>query len=146
MFFRFFSACKLFHVSVMIWVLMVFSLLQCSHFFEYSEWMVMDKDSLPHSWMEFPIKTANKGAASQVAQPIVAKEMKRKPEPFVETDEEDDQPLSLRKAWASTVAKPVARSSSSSLTADAAVAGAGVTGSGELHPFRDISFFISGCF
>lgn len=94
----------------------------------------MDKDSLPSSWMEISMETANKGAASQVSQPIVAKEMKRKFEPFVDTDEEDNQPLSLRKAWASTVAKPTARSASSFSTAGAAATEAGVTGSGKLHP------------
>ncbi|KAL8119182.1 uncharacterized protein LOC141724158 isoform X2 [Apium graveolens] len=93
--------------------------------------MVMDKDSLPSSWMDVSMRTANKGAASQVAQPIVAKELKRKPEPFVDTDEVDDQPLSLRKAWARTVAKPVVRRASTSSTAGVAAAEAGVTGSGD---------------
>ncbi|KAL8119180.1 uncharacterized protein LOC141724157 isoform X2 [Apium graveolens] len=104
---------------------------QCSHYLENSERMVMDKDSLPISWMEISMKTANKGAASQAAQPIVAKEMKRKLEPFVDTDEEDIQPLSLGKACASTVAKPAACSASSSLTAGAAATEAGVTESGD---------------
>ncbi|KAK1364486.1 hypothetical protein POM88_040047 [Heracleum sosnowskyi] len=74
------------------------------------------------------METANKRAASQVRQPIVPKEMKRKPVPFVDTDEEDDQPLSFRKAWASTVAKPTARTAPSSSTAGAAATEAGVTG------------------
>lgn len=111
---------------------MVISLLKCSLFSSYSERMLTDKDPLPSSWLKISSQKANEGATSLDNQPNAGTAVKRKQEAYVSTDDEDDQPLSFRRARTSMAAKPAARHASS-LAAGTLATKSGVTGFGEFH-------------
>ncbi|WOH09348.1 hypothetical protein DCAR_0728805 [Daucus carota subsp. sativus] len=101
--------------------------LKCSLFSSYSERMLTDKDPLPSSWLKISSQKANEGATSLDNQSNAGTAVKRKQEAYVSTDDEDDQPLSFRRARTSMAAKPAARHASS-LAAGTLATKSGVTG------------------